>query len=197
MILSKGNIVLSLNLSHGLVFLNLNISLLKNLLFSSLSRSHCHILFNFLNHNLHLCHLYLSPYTYSSILLFQSLSHVRLLDTQHGLQHARLPSPSTNSWSLLKLMSVESVMPSNHFILCHPLLFLPSVFPSIRESVLPRWWPKYWSFSFSISSSNEYSGLISFRIDWFDPFYYLSIFLLFFPSLSYKVFKRQELCLLI
>ena len=145
MILSKGNIVLSLNLSHGLVFLNLNISLLKNLLFSSLSRSHCHILFNFLNHNLHLCHLYLSPYTYSSILLFQSLSRVRLLDTQHGLQHARLPSPSTNSWSWFKLMSVELVMPSNHFILCHPLLLLPSVFPSIRESVLPMniqdWFP--------------------------------------------------------
>ena len=77
----------------------------------------------------------------------------------------------TNSHSLLKLMSIESVMPSNHLILCHPLL-LPSVFPSIRvfsnESVLPNRWPKYWSFSFSISPSNEYSGLISFTIDWFD-----------------------------
>ena len=77
-----------------------------------------------------------------------------------------------SSWSLLKLMSIESVMPSNHFILCRPLLLLPSVFASIRvfsnESVLHIKWPKYWSFSFSISPSSEYSGLISFRIDWFD-----------------------------
>ena len=75
----------------------------------------------------------------------------------------------TNSWSLLKLMSIESVMPSNHLILCCPLLLLPSIFPSIRvfssESFLPIGWPKYWSFSFSISPSHEYSGLISFRID--------------------------------
>ena len=78
----------------------------------------------------------------------------------------------TNSQSLLKLMSIESVMPSNHLILCHPLLLLHSIFPSIRvfsnESVLPIRWPKYWSFSFSISPSNEYSGLISFRMDWLD-----------------------------
>ena len=77
----------------------------------------------------------------------------------------------TNSQSLLKLMSVESVMPSNHLILCHPLL-LPSIFLSIRvfsnESVLCIRWPKYWSLQFSIGSSNEYLGLISFRIDWFD-----------------------------
>ena len=85
----------------------------------------------------------------------------------HGLQHARLPCPSPNSQSLHKLMSIQSVMPSNHLILYHPLLLLPSVFPSIRlfsnESVLHIKWPKYWSFSFSISPSNEYSGLISFR----------------------------------
>ena len=78
----------------------------------------------------------------------------------------------TNSQSLFKLMSIESVMPFNHLILCLPLLLLPSIFPSIRvsskESVLHIRWPKYWSFSFSISPSNEYSGLISFRIDWFD-----------------------------
>ena len=78
----------------------------------------------------------------------------------------------TNSWSLLKLMSIESVIPPNHLILCHPLLLLPSIFPSIlvfsNELVLPIRWPKYWSFSFSISPSTEYSGLISFRIDWFD-----------------------------
>ena len=78
----------------------------------------------------------------------------------------------TNFWSLLKLMAIESVMPSNHLILCRPLLLLPSVFPSIRvfpkKSVLHIRWPKYCSFSFRISPSNEYSGLISFRIDWFD-----------------------------
>ena len=77
----------------------------------------------------------------------------------------------TISWSLLKLTSLESMMPSNHLILCYPLLLLPSIFPSIRvfssESALRIRWPKYWSFSFSISPSNEFSGLISFRIDWF------------------------------
>ena len=78
----------------------------------------------------------------------------------------------TNSWSLLKLISFESVMPSNHLILCRPLLLPPSIFPSIRvfsnESVLLIRWPKHWSFSFSISPSSEYSGLISFRMDWLD-----------------------------
>ena len=78
----------------------------------------------------------------------------------------------TNSLSSLRLTSIESVMPSSHLILCHPLLLLPSIFPSIRvfsnESVLRIRWPKYWSFSFIISPSNEYSGLISFWIDWFD-----------------------------
>ena len=77
-----------------------------------------------------------------------------------------------DSWSLLKLMSIESVMPSHHIILCHPLLLLSSIFPSIRvfsdELVLPIRWPNYWNFSFGISSSNEYSGLIYFRADWFD-----------------------------
>ena len=80
----------------------------------------------------------------------------------------------TNSWNLLKFRSIESVMPSNHFILCHPLLLLPSIFPSIRifsnESVLCIRWSKNWCFSFSNSPSNEYSGLIFFRIDWFDLF---------------------------
>ena len=80
--------------------------------------------------------------------------------------------PITNSWNLPKLMSIESVMPSNRLILCHPLLLPPSIFPSIRvfssESVLCIRWPKYWSFSFSISPSNEYSGLISFRMDWLN-----------------------------
>ena len=90
----------------------------------------------------------------------------------HGLQAYQASLSITNSRSLLKLMSIELVMPSNHLILCHLLLFLPSIFPSIRvfsnESALRIRWPKYWSFSFSISPSNEYSGLISFRIDWFD-----------------------------
>ena len=79
----------------------------------------------------------------------------------------------TNSQSLLQLISIASVMPSNHLILCHPLLLTPSIFPSIRvffnESVLLIGWPKYWSFSFSINPSNEHSGLISFRMDWLDP----------------------------
>ena len=100
-----------------------------------------------------------------------SLSCIRLFVTPWTV--ARQASLSiTNSWSLLKLISIESVMPSNHLILCHPFLLLPSVFPSIRgfsnESVLHIRWPKYWSFSFSISPSNECAGLISFRRDWLD-----------------------------
>ena len=101
----------------------------------------------------------------------QSLSHIRLFATPWTA--ARQASLSiTNSWNSLQLMSIESVMPSSHLILCRPLLLLPSIFPSIRvfsnESVLHIRWPKYWSFSFSISPSNEYSGLISFRMDWLD-----------------------------
>ena len=88
----------------------------------------------------------------------------------HGLQHARPPCPSPNP--NIKLMSIDSVMPSNHLILCRPLLLLPPIPPSIRvfsnESTLHMRWPKHWSFSFSISPSNEYSGLISLRMDWFD-----------------------------
>ena len=101
----------------------------------------------------------------------QLLSSVQLFATPWTA--ARQASLSiTNSWSLLKLMSIESMMPSNHLILCHPFLFLPSIFPSTgvfsNESVLRIRWTKYWSFSFTISLSNEYSGLISYRIDWFD-----------------------------
>ena len=101
----------------------------------------------------------------------QSPSCVRLLETPWTA--ARQASLSiTNSQSLLKLMSIESVMPSNHFILCRPLLLLPSIFPSIRvfsnESVHRFGWLTYWSFSLSIGPSNEYSGLISFRMNWLD-----------------------------
>ena len=101
----------------------------------------------------------------------QSLSCVRLFATPRTT--ARRTSLSiTNSWSLLRVMAIESVMSSNHLILCCPLLLLPSMFPSIsvfsNESVLHIRLPKFWSFSFSISPFNEYSGLVSFRIDWFD-----------------------------
>ena len=100
----------------------------------------------------------------------QSLSHVRLFATPWTAA-CQASLSITNSQSLLKLMSIKSLMPSNHLILCHPLL-LPSIFPSNRvfsnESVLHSRWPKYWGFSFSISPSNEYSGLISSRMDWLD-----------------------------
>ena len=100
-------------------------------------------------------------------------SHSVMSDFATQWSAVRQPSLSiTNSRSLLKLMFIESVMPSNHLILCCPLLVLPSIFPSIRifsnESALHIRWPKYWSFSFRISPSSEYSGLTSFRIDWFD-----------------------------
>ena len=105
------------------------------------------------------------------IVVIQMLSCVQL----SGIPSTKVCQASlsiTNSQSLLKLMSIESVMPSNHLILCHPLLLQPSIFPSIRgfcnESVLHIRWPKYWSFTFSISPANEYSGLISFMIDWLD-----------------------------
>ena len=101
----------------------------------------------------------------------QSLNHVWLFATPWTVA-CQASLSITNSWSLPKLMSIESVMPSNHLILCHPLLLLPLIFPSIRvfssESALHIRWPKYWSFSFIISASNEYSGLISFSMDWLD-----------------------------
>ena len=109
--------------------------------------------------------LSLSVYILYSV---QSLSRVQLFATTWTAAHQASLS-TTNSMSLLKLMSIESVMPSNHLILCHPLLLLPSIFPSIRvfsnKSVLRIRWPKYWSFSFNISPSNEHSGLISFMMD--------------------------------
>ena len=106
----------------------------------------------------------------------QSLSLVRQFVTAWTAAHWDSMS-ITNFWSLLKLMSIKSMMPSSHLILCRPLLLLPSIFPSIRvffnESVLRIRWPKYWSFSFSISSSSEHPGPISFRMDWLD---FLAVF---------------------
>ena len=108
------------------------------------------------------------PVQFSSV---QSLSHVLLFVTPWTIA-CQVFLSITNSWSLLKLMSIETVIPSNYLILCRPLLLLASIFPSIRvfsnQSVLSIRWPKHWSFSFSISLSNEYSGLISFRLDWLD-----------------------------
>ena len=110
----------------------------------------------------------LASFVFSSV---QSLSCIRLFATPWTAAHQASLS-ITNSWSLLKFMSIKLVMPSNHLILCHLLLLLPSVFPGIKvfsnESVLCIRWPKCWSFSFSISPSNEYSGYLSFRMDWFD-----------------------------
>ena len=101
----------------------------------------------------------------------QSLIHVRHFATPWTTA-CQVSLSITSSWRLLKFMSVQSVMPSNHLILCHPLLLLPSIFPSIRvfsnESVLHIRWPKYWSFNFTISPLDDYSGLISFRMDWLD-----------------------------
>ena len=117
----------------------------------------------------------------------QSLSHVQIFVTPWtAARQASLPI--TTSRSLLKLIYIRLVMPSNHLILCHPLLLLPSVFPSIRVfsnvSVLHIRWPKYWSFSFSICPSNEHSGLICFTIDWFNP---LAV------QGTHKVFSKPQL----
>ena len=113
--------------------------------------------------------LYLAKIRFLTQTSVQSLNHVQLFETP---KTATSQASLSNSWSLLKLMSIGSVMPSNHFILCHPLLLLPPIFPSIRvlsnESVLHIRWPKNWTFSFIINPSNEYSRLISFKIDWFD-----------------------------
>ena len=110
--------------------------------------------------------------TYSGLFSsVQSLSYIQLFATPWTVACQAFLS-ITDSWSLLNFMSIQTVIPSNHLILCHPLLLPPSIFPSIRvfpnESVLHIRWPKYWSFSFSISPSKEYSQLISFRMDWLD-----------------------------
>ena len=120
----------------------------------------------------HLCTYVLSfNLTINSFSSVQLLSHVWLFATPWTTA-CQVSVSITNSWSLPKLTSIESVMPSNHLILCCPLLLLPSIFPSIRvfsnESALHIRWSKYWSFSFNVSPSNEHSGLISFRVDWLD-----------------------------
>ena len=129
----------------------------------------CPVVF-FLQHRVH--HFFSTPLNFFQFSAVQSLSHVRLFETPWIAAHQASLS-NTNSWSLPKLMSIESVMPSDHLILCHPLLFLLSIFSSIRvfsnESFLCIRWPKYWSFSFNNSPSNEYSEPISFRMDWMDP----------------------------
>ena len=125
------------------------------------------------------CRFHFHLYSFWSLYLVQGQTHQFSSVTQSC---PTLCDPGTaahqdslsiiNSWSLLKLMSIQSMIPSNHLILCHPLLLLSSIFPSIRvfssKSALSIRWPEYYSFSFSISPSNEYSGLISFRLDWFD-----------------------------
>ena len=139
----------------------------------------------------------------------QWLSCVRLFVTPWtAARQASLSIP--NSWSLLKFMSIESVMPSNYLILCRPLLLLPSIFPSIRvfssESVLCIRWPKYWSFSLNISPSSEYSGLISFRIDWLESpfsnttvqkhqFFGAQLFLWFYSHIYMWLLKKPQLWL--
>ena len=122
------------------------------------------LLYSLFLHNL----VYLPSVQFNSV---QLLSRVRLFSTPWTAAHQASLS-ITNSRNLLKLVSIESMMPSNHLILCHPLLLLPSIIPSIRvfsnKSVIGIRWPKYWSFNFNICPSNEYSGLISFRINWLD-----------------------------
>ena len=132
-----------------------------------------------------------------TVVVVQSLNHAQLFVTPRTA--ARQASLSlTVSWSLLKLMSIESVMSSSHPVLCHPLLFLTSIFPCIRifsnESALCMRWPKYWSFSFSISPSNEYSGLISPRIDWFDLFsvHYACLIFVYSQYAKFSKFSKKE-----
>ena len=165
-------------LMHKLCFLQ---GLLGSLLFThTLSPSHLHFC-SFLSY----CWIILPSWDLMSVCLFlwlrrrlkgggvvvQSLSCVRLFETPWTAAH-QVSLSFTISWSLLKLLSIKSVMPSNHLVLCYSLLLLPSVLPSIRilssESALCVRWPKYWGFNFNISTSNEYSGLISFRMDWLD-----------------------------
>ena len=117
-----------------------------------------------------MCLLAIQIYQFSMSSSVQLLSRVRLCDPMNRSMSASLSI--TNSWSPSKPMSIVSMMPYKHLILCHPLLLLPSIFPSIRvfsnESAVCIRWPKYWTFSFNISLSNEHPGLISFRMDWLD-----------------------------
>ena len=151
--------------------------LIHSLLLTGCATSSCHLASLCLSVNLLICKMdywqYL-PHRIAMMIHFnsvKSLSCVRLFATPWTAA-CQASLSITNSRSLPKLMSIELVMPSNHLILCHPLLLLPSVFPSIRafanESALRIRWPKYWNFNFNISPTNEYPGLISFRMDWLD-----------------------------
>ena len=165
---------LILNTSIEMHLYVVDVTVLKNkcLVLDYFSRTECLQRVNLQRSSSYWTHDSFPPAVMAIISQFCSVaSHVRLFVTPWTA--ARQISLSiTNSWSLLKLMSIESVMPSNHLILCRPLFLRPSIFPSIRvffnKSVLRIRWSKYWSFSFSISLSNEYSGLISFRMDWLD-----------------------------
>ena len=134
---------------------------------------------------------------YSIFVVAQSLSRVRLFATPWTAAHQAFPS-ITISQSLLKLLSIESVMPSNQLILCRPLFLLLSIFPSIRvfsnESALRIMWPKYWSFSFSISPSNECSELIAFRMDRFDLLAVLGILKSPYPVTNYSGKEYVKMC---
>ena len=138
-------------------------------------------------------------YMYIVVAVVHSLSRVQLFETLWTAAHQASLS-FTISWSLLKLMSIESMVPSHHLILCHPLLLLSLVFASIRvfssESALHIRWPKYWSFSFSIIPSNEYSGLISFRIYWFDLLAVQGTLKSLFPTPQFKSINSSVLSLL-
>ena len=150
--------------------------------------------FNNWTKNCRLSSQYTPSSTFVQFSLVQSLSRVQLFSTPWTAA-LQAPLSITKSRSLPKLMSIESVMPSNHLILCRPLLLLPSIFPSIRvfsnESVLHIRWPKCWSFSFNISPSNEYSGLISFRMDWLDL---LAVQGIFKSLLQYQIDFKREVC---
>ena len=141
----------------------------------------------------------LTNFSTCTLVQFNSVKSCPTLSDRMDRRTPGFPS-ITDSWSLRKLMSIESVMPSNHHILCRPLLLPPSIFPSIRvfssESVLLVRWPEYWSFSVNISPQNEYSGLISFRMDWSDLFAVQGTFKSLLPTTQFKSINSSVLSFL-